>query len=65
MHHRAFFDLGAPSASGAADLTQYLLDHQFDVGASTLITQHAHVFETHQRLEDLARVDSDEGASWF
>jgi hypothetical protein len=39
--------------------------HQRDVGASTLITEYAYVFEAHQRLEDLTRIDSDEGASCF
>jgi hypothetical protein len=65
INHRALFDLGPPLAPGAANLAQHLLDHHFDVRTSALVTKHAHVLEAHQRLEDLARVDSDEGASWF
>jgi hypothetical protein len=31
----------------------------------TRVVQDPDVFEAHQGLEDLDRVDSDEGASWF
>jgi hypothetical protein len=41
------------------------LDHQLDVGTAALVTQDVHVFEAHERLEDLIRVDEDEGASCF
>ena len=65
MHHRAFFDLGPPMACRAKDFARYLLDHQLDVGTAALVAQDLHVFEAHQGLEDLTRVDKDEGASCF
>ena len=65
VHHRAFFDVGRAMTRRAPNLVEHLLDHQLDMGARTLVTEHADVLQTHQRLEDLARVDGDEGASWF
>ena len=65
MHHRTFFDLGPPMARRATDIARYLLDHQFDVGTAALVAHDPDVFETHQGLEDLSRVDKDEGASCF
>ena len=37
--------------------------HELDVGTSTYVGQDTDVFETHQRSEDLVRVDKDGGAS--
>ena len=65
MHHRTFFDLGPPMAGRAKDFARYLFDHQLDVGTTALVAHDAHIFETHQGVEDLSRVDKDEGASCF
>ena len=63
MHDRAFFDLGPLPTQRARDHLDDLLDHQLDVGSSTHVGEDADVFETHQRSEDLVRVDKDGGAS--
>ena len=65
VHDRAFFDLGPCGAGRTSDHSWYLLDHQLDVGPVALIAQDADVFQAHQRLKDLTRVDKDEGASCF
>ena len=65
MHHRTLFDLGRLVTPRTTDLAQDLLDHQFHVGTATRVVQDPDVFEAHQGLEDLDRVGSDEGASWF
>ena len=36
-----------------------------DVGTAALVAQDLHILQTHQGLEDLSRVDKDEGASCF
>jgi hypothetical protein len=64
-HDRAFFDPGPSCAVRTADLVEHLLDHQFHVRSVALVTQDADVFETHQRMKDLTRLDQDEGASCF
>src|ERR1700722_19508425 len=61
----AFFDLGPPSTTGAAHLANDLFDHQLDVGSPAFQAHDRDVFETHQGLEDLTRVEQDEGASWL
>ena len=65
MHHRALFDLGYSMTGRARHGTRHLLDHQSDVRTAALILQDAHVLQTHKCLEDLSRVDKDEGASCF
>ena len=66
MHHRAFFDLGCSGARRTTDdLIEHLLDHQLDVRPAALVVQDPDVFEANQRLDDLTRVDEDEGASCF
>jgi hypothetical protein len=60
VHHRTFFDLGAPGAGRTADVIGHLFDHQLDVGATALIREDAHVFEPDQGGKDLTRVDEDE-----
>jgi len=65
VHHRTFFDHGPPMACRAKDDARYLFDHQLDVGTTALVAHDAHVFETHQGVEDLTRVDQDGGASCF
>ena len=63
VDHRTFFDLSPPATDRAREHAGDLLDHQLDVGASTHVGEDADVFETHQRSEDLIRVDKDGGAS--
>jgi hypothetical protein len=63
VHHRAFFDLGRAGAGRTAEGTPDLLDHQLHVGSGALVVQDPNVFETHQGLDDLARVSDDVGAS--
>jgi hypothetical protein len=65
VHHRALFDLGRSMASRTVNDARCLLDHQANVGTTALITQDAHVLQTHECLEDLSRVDKDECASCF
>jgi len=65
VHDGAFFDQGSSSARRTASVAQNLLDHQLDVGSAALVGQDRDVFQAHQRLEDLTRVDKDEGASCF
>jgi hypothetical protein len=52
-------------ACRTADGARYLLDHQLDVGPTALVVKDFDVLEAHQCLEDLSRVDKDEGASCF
>jgi hypothetical protein len=66
VHHRAFFDLGRASTRRAKDdLIEHLLDHQLDVRPSALVLEHHDIFEADEGLEDLTRVNEDEGASCF
>ena len=46
-HHRALFDLGRPSTTGAAHLANDLFDYQLDVGSPALEAHDRDVFETH------------------
>ena len=63
MHDRAFFDLGPLPAERTREHAGHLLDHELDVGTSSHVSEDADVFETHQRSDDLIRVDKDGGAS--
>src|ERR1700733_7639679 len=63
VDHRTFFDLSPPATDRAREHAGDLLDHQLDVGTSTHVREDADVFETHQRSEDLVRVNKDGGAS--
>ena len=65
MDHRAFFDLGHSMTGRTVHDTRGLLDHQRDVGSSAFIANDADILQAHKRLEDLTRVDKDEGASCF
>jgi hypothetical protein len=53
------------NTTGAAHLANDLFDHQLDVGSPALEAHDRDVFEAHQGLEDLTRVEQDEGASWL
>ena len=65
MHDWTFFDLGPPTTTGAPHIANDLLDHQLDVGSPALEAHDHDVFEAHQGLEDLTRVEQGEGASWL
>jgi hypothetical protein len=65
VHDRELFDFGPSMARRAQDDAGHLPDHQLDVGPAALVSHDLDVFETHQGLEDLTRVNEDEGASCF
>ncbi len=65
VDHRAFFHLGPLPAPGTRDDAHDLLDHQLHVGVTPLVVELADVLQTHQGLDDLARVGANEGASCF
>jgi hypothetical protein len=57
--------LGRLITARAAHVAEHLFDHQLDVGPETFVLEDRDVLEAHQGLEDLTRVDEDEGASCF
>jgi hypothetical protein len=62
VHHRAFFDLGHSRTRRALG---HLLDNQLEDWPAAMVVQDPDVFEADQGLDDLSRVDEDEGASCF
>ena len=62
-HHGTLFHPGPFPTGGTCNDVDHLLDHQLDVGSTASVVQDPDIFETHQGLENLARVAEDEGAS--
>jgi len=60
---RALFHLGAMTAARTAHVRDDLLDHELDVTTAAFVREDADVLQTNEGLEDLTRVDEDEGAS--
>ena len=64
-NHRPVLDLRTGSPRGAEQHHVDQFDQQLHLRAAALIRQHPHVLQTHQGLDDLARLMQDEGVTGF